>query len=157
MTRYIFISFIGQFKDGAMWNIICFYKDTAESIQWFIEDEVFSCSLNWLLAHPLPLSLQSASCLSFPVSLCVTGRATVVHSSFLSCTVFGAHISVTMNGVWCTALCYHAQYAVMHRSLLCGGSGFIGLLTVWHNSHDGSISLDRACRQPSFRLVPTFH
>ena len=39
----------------------------------------------------------------------------------------------------------------------CGGSGFIRLLIVWYNSHDGLISLDRACRQPSFRLVPTFH
>ena len=39
----------------------------------------------------------------------------------------------------------------------CGGSGFYKISTIRYNSHDGSISLDRACRQPSFRLVPTFH
>ncbi len=54
-----------------------------------------------------------------------------------------------------TAIFFHFKFFIFQCSVRgqekgrCGGSGFIWNITIWYNSHDGLISIDRACRQLS--------
>ncbi len=118
---------------------------------------LLSDSWSWSLAATLPIGMRrNAATISLTLSLfsilCTCwANGSILFGCGLVLQVAESLVFGAIRIAFCCGPVIRARFSP------CGGSGFINNMPIWYNGYAVNLAYIRACRQPSFRLVPTFH